>query len=275
MVEKYLEFLEFLKTIGFPLILSLTLKTENIESVYDIETGLIQSKQTVAENFETDLILKNPWIIDIYPCKTMLITTRPNGDPTQSLPLLDKISQMMSQKDSYDLFYHMFLRQSFVQEKVHKIGGYQKASKMVKKFDFEKCGITKCHFQCLQNCVNLETINLSNNRIRCLDHRFFQGLENLKEIHANNNSIVKLPNGIFKGLINLEILDLRSNLLKELNETVFNDLKNLKIVDLSSNRLKHLDNRLFNKNMKLKWVYLTDNPIENLDDMKNTEKLKL
>jgi len=258
-----------------PLKLTLTLDSERIEAVYDIETGLIQSKQNVNENLETDLILQNPWIIDIYPCKTELIRTRPDGDPTKTSTLLDEISKMMSQKDSYDLFYHMFLRQSFVQEKVHKIGGYQKASKMVKQFDFEKCGITKCHFQCLQNCVNLETINLSNNRIRCLDHRFFQGLANLKEIHANNNSIVKLPDGIFKGLSNLEILDLKSNLLKELNESVFYDLKNLKILDLSSNRLKHLDNRLFNKNMKLKWVYLTDNPIENLDDIKNIEQLKL
>ena len=276
--DKIEEFIAFLKGFDeFPdskMKFDLECEGLKLKAEFNFETGLIKLSYSEISTGATDelilsipdeVLFKNEWLFEIYPSKTELKEIRPDGDPEKTSKLLTALSNFYS-THCYDLFYHMYFRQSIMTEFVEKIGSYEKAAKFVKNLDFEKCGLTSCHYQCLSDCVNLQQINLTNNRIRGLDQKFFQGLNQLEEIRASFNSITRLPKNIFSTNPTLKILLLSNNLLENLDGNIFASLTCLEVLDLSFNRISTLDSELFWMNTNLKWIYLNNNRIEVLDN---------
>ncbi len=102
----------------------------------------------------------------------------------------------------------------------------------------------------LDDFINLEKLDLSDNEIKEILELKLDKLVNLRELYLDSNKINYV--GKFDRLDNLQILYLSNNKLKYIDG--LNKFVNLKILHLSDNKIRH---------------------IEELDDLVNLQKLNL
>lgn len=152
----------------------------------------------------------------------------------------------------------------------------------------------------IEQCKNLEIINLDDNQISIIPFEFSK-LINLRELYINNNSIYTLPDNFgnlenlrklelsnnkintlpmsFVNLFNLSHLDLSYNQIQKLDDN-FGNLKSMMVLKLIKSGISELPNTISNLK-KLEYLYIDDvkqlkfNPIEINKNLKiNGNKIK-
>ncbi|XP_074056337.1 leucine-rich repeat and immunoglobulin-like domain-containing nogo receptor-interacting protein 3 [Macrotis lagotis] len=104
-------------------------------------------------------------------------------------------------------------------------------------------------------------LELSRNRIRCLNPGDLAPYPLLEELDLSENIIAHVEPGAFGNLLHLQILRLRGNQLKLIPPGVFNKLGNLTLLDLSENKLVILLDHMFQDLRNLKQLEVGDNDL--------------
>ena len=108
---------------------------------------------------------------------------------------------------------------------------------------------------------NLESLNLSDNKIQELTDDAFSGLKRLKRLAIKTNKLRYIKNKTFKSLRRLEILDLSENLISEIHHKLFKNLNSLKVLKLHKNHLRIVPSEAFSSASNLIELDLSDNNI--------------
>ena len=87
---------------------------------------------------------------------------------------------------------------------------------------------------------NLQSFDISNNRIKQLPPQLFKGNPKLIVLHISRNLVKIVPQTLFSKLELLEDLDFSNNKIERLPKFLFTDLKNLKRLQLAENRIDYL-----------------------------------
>ncbi|XP_014651450.1 PREDICTED: leucine-rich repeat and immunoglobulin-like domain-containing nogo receptor-interacting protein 3 [Ceratotherium simum simum] len=104
-------------------------------------------------------------------------------------------------------------------------------------------------------------LELSRNRIRCLNPGDLAALPQLEELDLSENVIAHVEPGAFANLPRLRVLRLRGNLLKLIPPGVFTRLGNLTMLDLSENKLVILLDYAFQDLRRLRRLEVGDNDL--------------
>ena len=112
--------------------------------------------------------------------------------------------------------------------------------------------------------AELESLNLSNNRLSYIERAVFEGLEKLIDLDLSRNQLTRLPPMVFGELPKLEHLNLSWNQIENFDDTIFpydeDVIYPLRTLDLSHNRLEALPDFVFNF-VHLQTLKLNDNRI--------------
>ncbi|XP_069507503.1 toll-like receptor 13 [Ambystoma mexicanum] len=92
-----------------------------------------------------------------------------------------------------------------------------------------------------QNLSALQLLNVSQNEIRTIESHTFANQRHLELLNLTTNALTILAESMFTGLGNLTILLLRDNNITTIEATAFAGLQNLRTIDLGSNKLHTLD----------------------------------
>uniref|UniRef100_A0A2I3GLP8 Leucine rich repeat and Ig domain containing 3 n=1 Tax=Nomascus leucogenys TaxID=61853 RepID=A0A2I3GLP8_NOMLE len=104
-------------------------------------------------------------------------------------------------------------------------------------------------------------LELSRNRIRCLNPGDLAALPALEELDLSENAIAHVEPGAFANLPRLRVLRLRGNQLKLIPPGVFTRLDNLTLLDLSENKLVILLDYTFQDLHSLRRLEVGDNDL--------------
>nr|XP_023397029.1 LOW QUALITY PROTEIN: leucine-rich repeat and immunoglobulin-like domain-containing nogo receptor-interacting protein 3 [Loxodonta africana] len=104
-------------------------------------------------------------------------------------------------------------------------------------------------------------LELSRNRIRCLNPGDLAALPQLEELDLSDNVIAHVEPGAFDNLPRLQVLRLRGNQLKLIPPGVFTRLGNLTLLDLSENKLVILLDYAFQDLRSLQRLEVGDNDL--------------
>ncbi len=103
-----------------------------------------------------------------------------------------------------------------------------------KKLNLASNEITSIDDETFDTFVQLETLDLSYNKLTIIKSNWFKRLENLKELNLDSNGITNIDDDAFDRLIKLETLYLDSNKLTTIISNWFKCLENLKELDLDT-----------------------------------------
>jgi Leucine-rich repeat (LRR) protein len=98
----------------------------------------------------------------------------------------------------------------------------------------------------------LKTLNLGENIIRSIALKTFENCVNLEYLDLSNNRIEVLDEGIFSGLVSLKTLNLQNNKIRSISTKTFTQLRKLEQLFLMNNQIEVIDNSLFNSLDSLK-----------------------
>jgi hypothetical protein len=115
--------------------------------------------------------------------------------------------------------------------------------------------------------TNLQSLNLSVNKITGIPEHIFDRLTNLRFLVLSVNKITEIPGHIFDNLINLEILHLTSNEITAIPEHIFDRLINLKEVSMANNKIIAIQGHIFDHLTKLQVLNLSENKITTIPDI--------
>ncbi|XP_075759301.1 leucine-rich repeat and immunoglobulin-like domain-containing nogo receptor-interacting protein 3 [Pelodiscus sinensis] len=104
-------------------------------------------------------------------------------------------------------------------------------------------------------------LELSKNRIRCLNPGDLSPFPLLEELDLSENIITSVEPGAFSNLFHLQILRLRGNQLRLIPPGVFTKLSNLTLLDISENKLVILLDYMFQDLRNLKTLEVGDNDL--------------
>ncbi|XP_053556697.1 leucine-rich repeat and immunoglobulin-like domain-containing nogo receptor-interacting protein 3 [Bombina bombina] len=104
-------------------------------------------------------------------------------------------------------------------------------------------------------------LDLSRNRIRCLNPGDFSPYPYLEEVDLSENIITTIEPGAFANLFYLQTLKLKGNQLKLLPTGVFTKLSNLTLLDISENKIVILLDFMFQDLRNLKSLEVGDNDL--------------
>lgn len=110
----------------------------------------------------------------------------------------------------------------------------------------------------------LQSVNLSGNKIEIVPSNAFRGAHNLNEIDLSDNLIQAIMDDAFSELNYLEELDLSGNKISVIYTETLRPLKSLTSLNLAGNLLESVDGDLFIENDNLMALNLKDNRIRML-----------
>ncbi|XP_050669164.1 chaoptin [Leptidea sinapis] len=135
----------------------------------------------------------------------------------------------------------------------------------------------------LDDCLSLESVNLSHNKIGFLNKKMFPSSPwipyRLMEVDLSHNEIPVVTLDLTHGTKTVKKLNLSSNYINDIRNNVLGNLTSLEILDLSSNQLKDLVSRSsdtkFSLPENLTYLYIQNNSLESLPiDKLKKNKLK-
>ncbi|GLH16222.1 Toll-like receptor 6 [Gryllus bimaculatus] len=118
----------------------------------------------------------------------------------------------------------------------------------------------------LQQCTQLERLNLASNNLAPLPDGTFSQLTRLLHLDLANNPLTRLSPRTFHGPQMLEYLDLSQTHLHRLPSDVFGDVSRLRTLHLSGNKLTTLPDGLFKDLEILEDLYLDENQLLELPE---------
>ncbi|XP_049797448.1 chaoptin [Schistocerca nitens] len=122
--------------------------------------------------------------------------------------------------------------------------------------------------EALRPLVNLESLDMSNNRLRTMPETSFHFLRRLRVLQLQDNQIEHVPKGTFQGNIHsgLEEVYLSLNSLSAVNTHTFVDLSSLETLRLDDNRIERVERRAFMNLDRLKMLDLRGNRLTRISD---------
>lgn len=118
--------------------------------------------------------------------------------------------------------------------------------------------------QTLHFYTDLETLDLSRNRLVTLESKCFERQKKLRKLHLGRNIIGNLTSNSFFGLKALRTLVLNGNLLEEIANRTFVHLRTLEELDLVGNRLTAISEEAFVGLNNLRTLRLGENLLSRL-----------
>nr|CAD7393869.1 unnamed protein product [Timema cristinae] len=120
----------------------------------------------------------------------------------------------------------------------------------------------------LKPLVNLQYLDLSNNRLSSMPETSFHFLRKLRILELQDNQLDQVHKGTFQGGIHssLEKLYLSYNNLNSINTHTFVDLSSLERLHLDDNRITRVERRAFMNMDRLKHLDLRGNKIQSISD---------
>ncbi|XP_049294577.1 nyctalopin-like [Anopheles funestus] len=120
--------------------------------------------------------------------------------------------------------------------------------------------ITNVHFT-LAFYYQLESLDLSHNRIDSLGSKNFESQEKLLALNLSHNVLQSLLKDSFRGLKRLELLRLDDNQLEQIHPTAFQALTSLRRLELMNNRLVSFEDGVLRPLVALETLLLTNNQL--------------
>ncbi|KFV67780.1 Leucine-rich repeat and immunoglobulin-like domain-containing nogo receptor-interacting protein 3, partial [Dryobates pubescens] len=126
----------------------------------------------------------------------------------------------------------------------------------------------------------LEELDFSENIISNVEPGAFGNLFHLQTLRLRGNQLKLIPPGVFTKLSNLTLLDLSENKLVILLDYMFQDLRNLKSLEVGDNDLVYISQRAFSgllglEQLTIERCNLTSLSAESLSHLQNLEVLRL
>jgi hypothetical protein len=106
--------------------------------------------------------------------------------------------------------------------------------------------------------INLETLDIRNNRFQYFPEKLFENLTSLKKLKLQFNPIKSLSGNLFKNLINLEEVGFFAALFETVPDDIFKNNGNLTAIVLQAN-ITRMSNKIFSHLKKLKSINVADN----------------
>lgn len=130
----------------------------------------------------------------------------------------------------------------------------------VRHINLHENKISNIHFA-LNIYNNLESLDLSGNKLSTLGSSNFETQLKLKHLNLSGNEVQVLTKDSLKGLRVLTELDLSFNRLEELSANTFRDLQSLEVLRLRGNQIVHMSEELFKPVKLLRELYLDHNQL--------------
>ncbi|MDO4814013.1 MAG: NEAT domain-containing protein [Gemella sp.] len=124
--------------------------------------------------------------------------------------------------------------------------------------------ITELPVDAFANATGLKEINLASNGITTLPEDLFKNNPLLEKVQISSNKLASLPSGLFKNNPNIKEIDLSQTGLVGLDKNIFASLPNLERLYLNGNSIAVLPEELFTNNTKLTHLNLDDNGVTKL-----------
>ena len=117
-----------------------------------------------------------------------------------------------------------------------------------------------------EGLLNLEYLDISDNKVLSLPAAALGRLPQLKRLKADYNRIGALSEEILKSVKGLEELSLAYNIIREIPKGTFGDLTQLKILNLFGNQIAMVDQTTFaGAEKNLEYLDLGFNIIKNIE----------
>ncbi|XP_049541613.1 nyctalopin-like [Anopheles darlingi] len=133
--------------------------------------------------------------------------------------------------------------------------------------------ITNVHFT-LSFYYQLESLDLSHNRIDTLGSKNFEAQEKLRTLNVSHNVLQSLAKDAFRGLKRLELLQLSDNQLEQIHPTAFGTLVSLRRLELRNNRLVSFEYGVLKPLTALETLLLDNNQLLEVPQEGNLEHLR-
>ncbi|XP_050098789.1 nyctalopin-like [Anopheles aquasalis] len=133
--------------------------------------------------------------------------------------------------------------------------------------------ITNVHFT-LSFYYQLESLDLSHNRIDTLGSKNFEAQEKLRTLNVSHNVLQSLAKDAFRGLKRLELLQLSDNQLEQIHPTAFGTLVSLRRLELRNNRLVSFEYGVLKPLTALETLLLDNNQLLEVPYEGNLEHLR-
>ncbi|XP_031629650.1 toll-like receptor 2 [Contarinia nasturtii] len=132
----------------------------------------------------------------------------------------------------------------------------------------------------LKNCIGLDDLNLSGNKIVEVKHDTFENLTDLNGLDLSFNQLTILPKVLFKSLVNLLSLKLQGNQIQIVDSDLFFHNIYLYTLYINNNSLNVIQPKSFRNNLYLSNLHVNDNRnLSNIDlfpeDRETLELLEL
>ncbi|XP_017770923.1 PREDICTED: chaoptin isoform X2 [Nicrophorus vespilloides] len=126
--------------------------------------------------------------------------------------------------------------------------------------------LTTIPAESFKSLVNLQDLDLSNNRLKSMPDTCFHFLKKLRKLDLQDNVIEEVHKGTFQGDIhsNLEEIYLSFNQIKSIQQHTFVDLSSLEQLHLDDNVIVNLERRSFMNLENLKRLNLKGNDINTI-----------
>ena len=120
---------------------------------------------------------------------------------------------------------------------------------------------------------NLQTLDLSNNRLRVLDVGLLRGKEKLARIFLGDNMITSVPDMAMSGTVALNEVQLQNNRIETFGEMVFGENPAIVWMDLNGNRMNSFGEKKIAEGGHIQNLLLAENNIStfNLTSLMGTE----
>ena len=141
----------------------------------------------------------------------------------------------------------------------------RKIDESTAKLNLVDLEITSINLDFLIECGNIETIDISGNKIEELDLFPFANLSKLKRLNLSRNMLKKLDLSPLSNCKELTDINLSRNQFSEINLNSLIASLNLKTLDLSKNQLYSINLEIVHFLPNLINIYLSDNQFKEID----------
>uniref|UniRef100_A0A6C0EAI8 Uncharacterized protein n=1 Tax=viral metagenome TaxID=1070528 RepID=A0A6C0EAI8_9ZZZZ len=114
--------------------------------------------------------------------------------------------------------------------------------------------------------TKLQTLNLSENKLKKIKENTFDNLTNLQQLFLGSNELRIIKENTFDKLTNLHYLDVGNNQLTEIKENAFDRLTDLTHLYLNGNKLKEIKENIFDKLTNLQTLNLNSNKLTKIKE---------
>ena len=142
----------------------------------------------------------------------------------------------------------------------HSINWELQSLHFLAHLNLSHCNISDIPTSLFQHMYNLQSLDLSYNRISVLSSLVFRDLHYLRLIRLDGNlEVISFESDALVGLLSLKVLDLQSLLIGNIPENSFSSL-NLEVLDFSSSKIERIEGMAF-QGMSVEKFFLSGSEI--------------